>query len=166
MAAFASGRPGAKEYEDRYGHGWEADLMDGTGQAAVALAVVLRDAHFGLRRLARAWEEGAPVGSVRRRESLGPGWQFSDRPDEASYADGQVIELASGLTVAVQLSIGFSVTGTDLLATVAVEDDEGNVAELLSTGPEEFPLSAEDLIVEIGQCLNRMERLDLSGVIR
>lgn len=143
--------------------------MDDTGQAAVAVAVALRHAHFGLKRLARAWEEGAPVGLVRRREPLGPVWQYSDRPDEASYTDGQVIELASGLTVVVQLSIDFSATGTDMLATVSVEDvedDGGSIAELLSTGPEEFPLSAEDLVTEIRQCLERMERLDLSGVIR
>ncbi|MGA5823749.1 hypothetical protein ACPC54_38550 [Kitasatospora sp. NPDC094028] len=140
--------------------------MDDTGHAAVALAVALRDAHFGLKRLARAWEEGAPVGLVRRRESLGPAWQYSDQPDEASYTDGQMIELASNLTVVVQLSISFSATGTDMLATVSVEDDGGNVAELLSTGPEEFALSAEDLVTEIVQCLDRMERLDLSGVIR
>lgn len=140
--------------------------MDGTGQAAVALAVALRDAHFGLKGLARGWEEGAPVGSVRGRASLGPAWQYSDRPDEASYADGQVIELASGLTVVVQLSISFSATGSDMLAAVSVEDDGGNVAELLSTGPDEFPLSAEDLVTEIGQCLERMKRLDLFAELR
>ncbi|MEU3498770.1 hypothetical protein ABZ747_35450 [Kitasatospora cineracea] len=53
-----------------------------------------------------------------------------------------------------------------MLAGVAVEDDAGNAEELLSTGPEDFPLSADDLGIEIGRCLERMEQLDLSGMIR
>ncbi|MFD4659829.1 hypothetical protein ACFWP2_29850 [Kitasatospora sp. NPDC058444] len=139
--------------------------MDGSGQAAVALAVALRDAHFKLKGLARAWEERASTGSVRSRESLGPVWQYSDDPDQASYSDGQMIELANNAAVVFQLSIGFSAGGTDLLAGVSLEDDGGNVTELLSTGPEEFPPSSEALVTEIGLCLDRMEALDLSGVI-
>ncbi|RPE27914.1 hypothetical protein EDD38_7206 [Kitasatospora cineracea] len=45
-------------------------------------------------------------------------------------------------------------------------DDTGNAEELLSTGPEDFPLSADGLGIEIGRCLERMEQLDLSGMIR
>ncbi|MFD8483053.1 hypothetical protein [Kitasatospora sp. NPDC059673] len=129
-------------------------------------AVALRDAHFRLKRLVRAWEEGAPVSTVCGREPLGPAWQYSDRPDEACYLDGRVIELASGLTVVAQLTVGFGTIGADVLASVTVEDDEGNVTELLSTGPEEFPASAAELATEIGRCLTRMEQLDLSPVVR
>lgn len=64
--------------------------MDGSGQGAVALAVALRDAHFKLKSLARAWEERASLGTVRSRESLGPVWQYSDDPDQVSYSDGQL----------------------------------------------------------------------------
>ncbi|MFF2548879.1 hypothetical protein ACFVUY_40845 [Kitasatospora sp. NPDC058063] len=141
-------------------------MMDDTGQGAVALAVALRDAHFRLKRLAQAWEERAPAGAARGRESLGPLWQYSDAPDDASYTDGHVLGLAGNLTVVFELSIRFRASGTDMLAGVSVEDDAGNIAELLSTGPEEFPLSADDLGIEIGRCLDRMEQLDLSDVIR
>ncbi|WP_190214767.1 hypothetical protein [Kitasatospora indigofera] len=103
---------------------------------------------------------------MRERESLGPVWQYSDDPDEASYTDGQVLGLAGSLTVVFALSVSFRASGTDILAGVSVEDDAGNSEELLSTGPEEFPPSAEDLVVEIGRCLDRMERLDLSDVVR
>ncbi|MFF2628536.1 hypothetical protein ACFVUN_22525 [Kitasatospora griseola] len=139
--------------------------MNTSGQAAVALAVALRDAHFRLKALARVWEENAPAGAVHGRRPLGPAWQYSDRPDEASYTDGLLIELADGLALLLHLSVDFGAAGTDLQATVAVEDGEGNVEELLSTGPEEYPVSAEDLAAAIGQCLARLERLDPSGVI-
>ncbi|GAA2782561.1 hypothetical protein GCM10010441_04320 [Kitasatospora paracochleata] len=139
--------------------------MDGTGRAAVGLAVALRDAHFRLKCLARAWEDGAPKGAVRGRAALGPTWQYTDDPDRATYTDGQAIELADGLTVVLELSVRFSAAGTDLLAGAYVEGDDGNAAELLSTGPEEFPPSADALVAEIGRCLDRMEHLDPAGVL-
>ncbi|MFD9124085.1 hypothetical protein [Kitasatospora sp. NPDC059571] len=136
------------------------------GHGAVALAVALRDAHFRLKGLARAWEEGALAGPTCGCESLGPVWQYSDRPDEATYTDGQAIGLAGNLTVILELSIGFSHAGTDMLAGVSVEDDGGNVAELLSTGPEEFPATTADLVTAIDRCLDSMERLDVADAIR
>ncbi|MFF0294627.1 hypothetical protein ACFYST_14855 [Kitasatospora sp. NPDC004614] len=133
--------------------------MNDVGHTAVAL----RDAHFRLKRLARTWAE---AGTVRGREPLGPAWQYSDLPDEACYLDGQTLELAGGLTLIAQLAVSFATTGTDMLASVTVEDDEGNVTELLSTGPEEFPTTAAELATEIDRCLTRMERLDLPPALR
>ncbi|BFV59815.1 hypothetical protein KCMC57_up49190 [Kitasatospora sp. CMC57] len=140
--------------------------MDDTGQGAVVLAVALRDAHFRLKQLARAWEERTPVGTARGRESLGPLWQYSDDPDGATYTDGHLLGLAGNRTVVFELSVSFRTSGTDMLAGVSVEDDVGSVAELLSTGPEEFPRSTDHLVIEIGRCLDRMEQLDLSDVVR
>ncbi|MFJ5927022.1 hypothetical protein ACIQF6_30970 [Kitasatospora sp. NPDC092948] len=140
--------------------------MNDSGQAAVGAVVALRDAHFRLTALARAWEEHAPAGSVRGRMPLGPEWHWSDRPDQASYSDGRLIELTGGLTLALHLAVRFDAAGTDLQASLSVEDRDGNVEELLCTGPEEFPASAEELAAAIGQCLDRLERLDPSSVWR
>ncbi|WP_143200145.1 hypothetical protein [Kitasatospora sp. CB01950] len=63
-----------------------------------------------------------------------------------------------------QLHIRFGAAGTDLLAEVSVQDEAGDVAELLAVGPEEFPPSAGALAAEIARCLDRLERLDLSGI--
>ncbi|MFD7644522.1 hypothetical protein ACFV4P_28190 [Kitasatospora sp. NPDC059795] len=135
--------------------------MDDTGRGAVALAVALRDAHFRLKALVRGWEERLPG---RGRQSLGPVWQYADDPDEASYADGWVLELDGGLAVVFQLHIRFGAAGTDLLAEVSVQNEAGDVAELLAVGPEEFPPSAGALAAEIAHCLDHLERLDLSAV--
>ncbi|KDN88058.1 hypothetical protein [Kitasatospora cheerisanensis] len=137
-----------------------------TNDSAVALAVALRDAHFGLKALARDWAQSAPPGSVRSREALGPTWQYGDLPDRAAYLDGQALELAGGLTLTVRLAVDFAAGGTDLLAAVTVEDEEGNLAELLSTGPEEFPAGAAELADGIGRCLARLNELDLPAALR
>ncbi|MGW6706419.1 hypothetical protein ACWGDE_16195 [Streptomyces sp. NPDC054956] len=140
--------------------------MDDTGRASVALAVALRDTHFRLKALARSWEERAAAGVVQQRESLGPTWQYSDDPDLASYADGQVIVLANGICVIFQLAIRFGGEAVDMLASINLEDDDEVFMELLSTGPEEFPVSGDDLVTEIGRCLEQMERVDLASVLR
>ncbi|MFD8596647.1 hypothetical protein ACFV1L_16760 [Kitasatospora sp. NPDC059646] len=134
--------------------------------SGVSLAVALRDAHFALKALARTWAETAPPGSVRSREPLGPTWQYGDLPDSAAYLDGQALDLADGLTLTVHLSVDFAAAGTDLLAAVTVEDPEGNLAELLSTGPEEFPAGTADLAAEIARCLTRLSDLDLPAALR
>ncbi|QKW22749.1 hypothetical protein HUT16_29925 [Kitasatospora sp. NA04385] len=140
--------------------------MDETGRGAVVLATALRDAHFRIKRLARGWEEHAPVAARRGRDSLGPCWQYSDSPDQAVYLDGQAIGLAGGRTVVLSLSVDFRSEGTDLVVGVAVEDEDGNVEELLGTGPEDFVRSADGLAAELARCLDRMEGLDLPDVLR
>ncbi|MEY9965158.1 hypothetical protein ABIA33_003200 [Streptacidiphilus sp. MAP12-16] len=139
--------------------------MDESGRGAIALAVVLRDAHFRLKSLVRAWEQLAAVGSVSDREALGPVWQYSDDPSRVTYFDGHALVLKQGGAVTCELAVDFNAQHVDIAARVTLEQDGEESAELLCTGPLEFPASADELVVEIGRCLDRLEQVDVSGVL-
>lgn len=140
--------------------------MDESGRGALALAVTLQGAHFRLRNLVRGWEQLAPVGSVSRCEALGPAWHSSDR-DRPAYFDGHALVLEHGGAVSCELSMHFDARGVDFTIRAALESEDGeNGRELLTTGPLEFPASADNLATEINHCLERLEQVDISSVLR
>ena len=140
--------------------------MDESGRGAVELAVALRDAHFQLKALARAWEERLLAGVVRGREPLGPTWHYGDDSRQAAYHDGQMILLDGDRSLICEIAVSFNADQADIFARAAREnDDQEDGAELARTGPLEFPDSAAQLMKEIRRCVRHLDTADLSTLM-
>jgi len=89
-----------------------------------ALAAVLRQSHYRLKRFASDLDSRAQPYQITERNALGPTWQYGEEADPARYHDGQCLMLADGRVVIAELQIVFGEDCVTVDGRLGVEADE------------------------------------------
>lgn len=93
-----------------------------------ALAAVLRDSHYRLKRFASDIDLQAQPYQIAERNALGPTWQYGEAEDPVRYHDGQCLVLADGRVIVVELQIVFEQDCVTVDGRLDVEADESDDA--------------------------------------
>jgi len=127
-----------------------------------ALAAVLRQSHYQLKRFASDFESRAQPYQVVERNVLGPTWQYGEEADPVRYHDGQCVVLADGRTVVVELQVVFEqdcVTVDGRLGIEANEPDDagdGGVFDLLIDAGPRWARTDEETVVAISETVSEI----------
>lgn len=127
-----------------------------------ALAAILRQSHYQLKRFASDFDLRAQPYQVTERSALGPAWQYGEESDAVRYHDGQCLVLADGRVVVVEVRVVFEqdcVTVDGRLGIEASETDDpgdGGVFDLLIDAGPRWARTDEETIVAIGETVSEI----------
>jgi len=127
-----------------------------------ALAAVLRQSHYQLKRFASDLDSQAQPYQIVERSALGPTWQYGEETDPVRYHDGQCLELANGRVVLVELQLVFERDCVTVDGRLGIEADEtdnpgdGGVYDLLIDAGPRWARTDEETIAAIGETVSEI----------
>lgn len=136
-----------------------------------ALAAVLRQSHFQLKRHASDLDERAQPYQITERAALGPTWQYGEDADPVRYHDGQCLVPADGRSVIIELQIVFTEDRVTVEGRLGVEADDHNdggaFGLLVDVGPRRARTDQEAVTAireTVAEILSRPSLLEELGV--
>lgn len=127
-----------------------------------ALAAVLRQSHYQLKRFASDLDSQAQPYQVVERNALGPIWQYGEEADPVRYHDGQCLALADRRVVVVELQVVFEQDCVTVNGRLGIEADEtddhgdGGVFDLLIDAGPRWARTDEDTVAAIGETVSEI----------